>query len=110
MDRHGYRATDRATERLEISESRAPRPDPRHTGAVTLDFDALRRRPDFEAPELRAWDAADTLILDSAPWGEPTASDVVVIGDGYGALTLGALDRGALHHGACSAERRTRHT
>ena len=62
---------------------------------MTFPFDQLRRRPDFEAPELRAWDAADTLILDSSPWGEPTASDVVVIGDGYGALTLGALDRGA---------------
>lgn len=62
---------------------------------MTLDLDALRRRPDFEAPELRAWDAADTLMLDSAPWGDPAPSDVVVIGDGYGALTLGALDRGA---------------
>ena len=62
---------------------------------MTFPFDALRRRPDFEAPELRAWDAADTLILDSAPWGESAASDVVVIGDGYGALTLGALNRGA---------------
>ncbi len=64
---------------------------------MTLPFDALRRRPDFEAAGLQAWDAADTLILDSAPWGEPTASDVVVIGDAYGALTLGALDRGAAH-------------
>ena len=64
---------------------------------MTLDLDALRRRPEFEAPELRAWDAADTLILDSAPWGEPDASEVVVIGDGYGALTLGALDRGSAH-------------
>ena len=64
---------------------------------MTFPFESLRRRPDFEAPGLQAWDAADTLILDSAPWGEPAASDVVVIGDGYGALTLGALDRGAAH-------------
>ncbi len=57
-------------------------------------FETLRRWPDVEAPELRAWDAADSLILDEAaallPGSEPT-----VIGDEYGALTLGALDRGA---------------
>lgn len=62
--------------------------------STALDFDTLRRWPDVEAPELRAWDAADTLILDEAaallPGSEPT-----IIGDEYGALTLGALDRGA---------------
>lgn len=97
-------------------------------------FDALRRWPDLESPELRAWDTADTLILDEAgallargavagerlaresgarasgtgepDTGEPdagepatgaswAAAEVVVIGDDFGALTLGALDRGA---------------
>ena len=57
-----------------------------------MDFDALRRRPDVEAPELKAWDAADTLILDEAP---ALAGPVVVVHDSYGALTLGALSRGA---------------
>ena len=59
-----------------------------------IDFDALRRWPDVEAPELRAWDAADTLILDEAA---PllAGSAPTIIGDAYGALTLGALDRGA---------------
>lgn len=60
----------------------------------SFDLDALRRRPDFEAPELRAWDAADTLILDEATALLP-GSELTVIGDSYGALTLGALDRGA---------------
>ncbi|CAN5336658.1 methyltransferase [soil metagenome] len=57
-----------------------------------MNFDALRRWPDVEAPELRAWDAADTLILDEAAGLLP--GQVTVIGDEYGALTLGALDRG----------------
>lgn len=55
---------------------------------------ALRRRPDFEAPELRAWDAADTLILDEAA-GLISGAEITVIGDDYGALTLGALHAGA---------------
>jgi 16S rRNA (guanine1207-N2)-methyltransferase len=60
----------------------------------TFSLDDLRRWPDLEAPGLRAWDTADTLILDEA--GELLAgADITVIGDEYGALTLGALDRGA---------------
>ena len=62
--------------------------------ARMIDFDALRRWPDVEAPELRAWDAADSLILDEAAALLP-GSDPTIIGDEYGALTLGALDRGA---------------
>ncbi len=79
-----------------------------------FDFDSLRRWPDLESPELRAWDTADRLILDEAAAMLGGASldgaslggaslggasldgaEVVVIGDEYGALTLGALDRGA---------------
>lgn len=61
---------------------------------MSFSLDDLRRWPDFEAPELRAWDAADTLILDEAAALLP-AAELTVIGDSYGALTLGALDRGA---------------
>jgi 16S rRNA (guanine1207-N2)-methyltransferase len=61
---------------------------------VSFSLDDLRRRPDFEAPGLNAWDAADPLILDEAA---PllSAAELTVIGDSYGALTLGALDGGA---------------
>ncbi|WP_200941522.1 methyltransferase [Cellulomonas sp. Leaf395] len=58
----------------------------------------LRRYPDLEAPNLHAVDASDRLILDeAAPTLEATAgSDVVVIGDHHGALTLGAIARHGL--------------
>jgi 16S rRNA (guanine1207-N2)-methyltransferase len=59
-------------------------------------FDALRRRPDVEAGNLFAVDASDRLILDEAAADIVAAADggVAVIGDHYGALTLGAI---ALH-------------
>jgi 16S rRNA (guanine1207-N2)-methyltransferase len=57
-------------------------------------LDDLRRWPDLEATGLRAWDTADTLILTEVA-GLLTGADITVIGDEYGALTLGALDRGA---------------
>ncbi|CAN5478217.1 methyltransferase [soil metagenome] len=57
-------------------------------------FADLRRRPDIESRELRAWDAADSLILDEASLLIP-GSSLVVIGDSYGALTLGAIQAGA---------------
>lgn len=79
-----------------------------------MDFDlgALARHPDVEAPELYAADAADRLLLDEAAEvlsGAPPAS-VVVIGDGYGALTLGAAVRHRVrgirvHQDALSGER-----
>ena len=69
---------------------------------ATLELDPvlarLRRRPDVEASELRAWDAADRYLLDTAASvlaAGPT--QVVVIGDTHGALTLGALALGAHH-------------
>ncbi len=57
-----------------------------------FDFSVLRRRPDLEAPNLVAVDAADRLILDEAAPSLRTAAsgEVVVIGDHYGALTLAA--------------------
>lgn len=61
-------------------------------------FDVLRRRPDVEADNLFAVDASDRLILDEAAADVAAASpgQVVVIGDHYGALTLGL----AAQHGA----------
>lgn len=58
-------------------------------------YDLLRRWPDLESPELVAIDGADRLLLtelDAALEGhsEPP-SELVVIGDNFGALTLGAL-------------------
>jgi 16S rRNA (guanine1207-N2)-methyltransferase len=55
----------------------------------------LRRFPDVEAENLFATDAADRLLLDeAAPFLENAGDgDVVVIGDNYGALTLGAISR-----------------
>ena len=52
----------------------------------------LRRSPDAEAPNLFAVDAADRLVLDTVGETVGNLSDrsVVVIGDRYGALTLGA--------------------
>lgn len=63
-------------------------------GSVDFDFVALSRHPDVEASNLFAADAADRLLLDEASTALTTARSVVVIGDGYGALTLGAA---ALH-------------
>jgi len=75
---------------------------------MTFVLDDLRRWPDFEAPELRAWDAADTLILDEAAALLP-ANELTVIGDDYGALTLGALAAGAsrvrVHQDSLAGER-----
>ncbi|WP_104161136.1 methyltransferase [Arthrobacter sp. ZGTC212] len=58
-------------------------------------FESLSRRPDVEAENLQAHDSADRLLLDTAAERlRENGSAVVVIGDGYGALTLGAA---ALH-------------
>lgn len=55
----------------------------------------LRRYPDVEAPNLYAVDAADRLLLDTAVDALAAAGsgEVAVIGDAYGALTLGAAAR-----------------
>ena len=45
----------------------------------------------MEAPNLQAWDATDRLLLEAAADLVPGGSTVAVIGDRYGALTLGAL-------------------
>jgi 16S rRNA (guanine1207-N2)-methyltransferase len=54
-------------------------------------FGMLRRHPDVEAPNLQAWDATDKLLLEAAAGRVGPDSWLAVIGDRYGALTLGAL-------------------
>ncbi|HEV2885944.1 MAG TPA: methyltransferase [Jatrophihabitans sp.] len=65
------------------------------TGAG-FDFGRLRRFPDVEAANLHAVDATDRLLLDTAASSLAAAGpgQVAVVGDRYGALTLGAA---ALH-------------
>ncbi|MBH0097928.1 methyltransferase [Salinibacterium sp. NSLL150] len=55
-------------------------------------FATLRRWPDVEAPNLFAVDASDRLILDEAEsqLADIQPGELVVMGDNYGALTLGA--------------------
>ena len=75
------------------------------------ELDRLRRRPDLEAPGLVAVDAADRLILDRSATARENAeaATVGVIGDAYGALTLGAALAGAtgirVHQDALTGER-----
>lgn len=78
---------------------------------MTFPFEALRRRPDIEAPGLVASDAADRLLLDeSAALRHGLGpGELVVIGDGYGALSLAAASDGAsgvrVHQDALTGER-----
>ncbi|MDN3480404.1 methyltransferase [Arthrobacter sp. APC 3897] len=70
-------------------------PARRLPGEAAFSFESLSRQPDVEAENLQAHDAADRLILDTAAERlRGNGSGVVVIGDAYGALTLGAA---ALH-------------
>lgn len=67
---------------------------------MTFPFEALRRWPDVESPDLVASDAADRLILDeSAAAREEASTDtagrIVVIGDTHGALALACAHDGA---------------
>lgn len=77
-----------------------------------FDAEALRRWPDVESPELKAYDGADLLLLETASDRGliPGIRDsVVVVNDHYGALTLGAIAQGAsglrVHQDALSGER-----
>ena len=56
------------------------------------DWSDLRRWPDVEASNLQAWDASDALILHEAGDQPDEDGDIA---DRQGALTLGALERGA---------------
>lgn len=78
---------------------------------MTFPFDALRRRPDVDAPGLVAFDAADRLLLDESAMlrAELGAGELVVIGDGYGALALAAAHEGGtgirVHQDSLTGER-----
>ena len=76
---------------------------------IDLLFAGLRRWPDLEAPELVAWDAADRLLLVRAHEHISDDAKVCVVGDNYGALTLGLIGFGAprpvrVHQDARSGE------
>lgn len=63
---------------------------------TTFPFETLRRWPDLESAELVAVDAADRLILSELEHevrADPSLleSGLVVIGDNFGAITLGAI-------------------
>ena len=64
--------------------------------STTFSFELLTRAPDVQADNLVAVDATDRLVLSeaAAAIGASTPGQVVVVGDRYGAMTLGAL---ALH-------------
>lgn len=78
---------------------------------LPFDLAALSRVPDVASPELSAVDAADRLILDESAAARALAGDgaIAVIGDAYGALTLGAAAEGArgirVHQDALTGER-----
>ena len=56
----------------------------------------LRRFPDVEAANLQAWDATDRLLLETAAGLLRPGTPLAIVGDRYGALTLGGLILGAL--------------
>ncbi|NJC22281.1 16S rRNA (guanine1207-N2)-methyltransferase [Arthrobacter pigmenti] len=79
--------------------------------APGFDFESLRRWPDIETENLFASDATDRLLLDTVADQLPStfSGEVVVVGDAYGALTLGAQHLGAteirVHQDSITGER-----
>ncbi|WP_445154184.1 class I SAM-dependent methyltransferase [Arthrobacter sp. Hor0625] len=72
-------------------------------------FSLLRRAPDVEAPNLQAWDATDRLLLDTAAALRASGDlapgvRTAVVGDRYGALTLGLRLTGWGRDGAAGAD------
>ncbi|NYE94474.1 16S rRNA (guanine1207-N2)-methyltransferase [Psychromicrobium silvestre] len=63
--------------------------------STDFEIERLRRAPDIEAANLFAWDASDLLLLDEAADYQDLMGDdgVVVLGDAYGALSLGLAER-----------------
>lgn len=86
------------TERAAAATPDLARPDAAPFDTAPFDFGALRRYPDVEAENLFAVDASDRQILDEAADAIAAhPASVVVIGDRYGALTLGAAAVYAAH-------------
>ncbi|GAA3934109.1 class I SAM-dependent methyltransferase [Microbacterium soli] len=61
---------------------------------MPFDVSRLRRFPDVEAPNLQAWDATDELLVREGLNAGIPGDRTVVIGDGYGAITLALADAG----------------
>ncbi|MGX1793794.1 class I SAM-dependent methyltransferase [Microbacterium sp. NPDC055312] len=59
-----------------------------------FDFRRLRRFPDVEAPNLRAWDATDELLVQRAIDSGIAGDEIAIIGDEYGAIALALTDAG----------------
>jgi len=55
---------------------------------VEFPYSRLRRRPDVEADNLQAYDATDLLIVERALSSGIPGTEIAVIGDEYGAITL----------------------
>jgi 16S rRNA (guanine1207-N2)-methyltransferase len=70
---------------------------------------ALRCDPELPSPDLAAVDAADRLVLDEAAplLAHAAPGTVVVVGDRYGALTLGAVARFGLRDVRAHTDRLT---
>ncbi|WP_235026296.1 class I SAM-dependent methyltransferase [Glutamicibacter sp. JC586] len=73
---------------------------PEPTADLDQLFTALSRWPDVQAPNLFAADAADRLIIDTCAQShstqdQPWPASITIVGDHYGALTLGALALGS---------------
>jgi len=69
-------------------------PSRSYAGNVDFPYASLRRFPDVEAPNLQAWDATDELLVRQALAADVAGSEVAVIGDEYGAITLALADAG----------------
>lgn len=61
---------------------------------MDFSYAALRRFPDVEAPNLQAWDATDELLVRRALAAGVPGDEIAVIGDEYGAITLGLAAAG----------------
>ena len=61
---------------------------------MNFSYAALRRFPDVEAPNLQAWDGTDELLVQRALAADVPGTDIAVIGDEYGAITLALTDAG----------------
>jgi len=55
---------------------------------VEFPYSRLRRRPDVEADNLQAYDATDLLLVERALSSGIPGTEIAVIGDEYGAITL----------------------
>jgi 16S rRNA (guanine1207-N2)-methyltransferase len=76
---------------------------------VEFPYRRLRRRPDVEADNLQAYDATDLLLVERALSSGIPGTEIAVIGDEYGAITLplvaAGLERVRVHQDLASGRR-----